>query len=1122
MHTNRRNRARRWVFTDGMETASTLESAAQDEAVLVDRAVALAERLLAESHRISTRAEQRQLQRLGRLINDERGRELVQLLTDEVLRIHDQKRAARRFRDVVRSVGVPSSLGALDAVMLRVGASLAVYAPRLLMPLVSRRIRNETRGVVLSSMDPAFAEHVKMRASEHVRLNVNVLGEAILSDAEAAARLASVRARLARPDVNYVSVKISALCANLDPLAFTDSVERVSDCLRLLYRDAMGKTPMAFVNLDMEEFKDLALTVDAFTRVLDEAEFGALDAGIVLQAYLPDSHAALAHLGEWAAARQRRAGGRIKVRLVKGANLAMEHVDAEVHGWQQAPYHSKADVDASYKALLESALRPEWAAAVRVGLASHNLFDIAWALVLRDGLADPGRIELEMLEGMAPAQARAVNSAAHGLLLYAPVVAPNDVDSSIAYLSRRLDENTSPENFLRALFTLQPGTPEFDEQQRRFRVSVATRASVNTASHRGTQRAVDAGLGFANAPDSDFTVLAVRDRVLSMSDVVLAVVPLTESSDDVDAVMVRAADASRRWAEAALSERSELLANVAATMEHHRFESLAVMADEAGKTIRESDPEVSEAIDFARYYGAVGTQFIGELRADGVSVESRGVVLVVAPWNFPYAIAAGGVCAALAAGNAVVLKPAPQARRTAWALALQMWEAGVPRDLLQFVACDDNHVGQHLVTHPVIDTVVLTGSYDTAKLFVSWKPELRLLAETSGKNALIITAAADIDAALRDLVRSAFGHAGQKCSAASLAIVEASVYDDPVFHQRLSDAVRSLRIGWPNEPATWMGPLINAPSGPLARALTALDSGEEWLVQPRPMGGDATRLWSPGVKVGVRPGAWFHMTECFGPVLGVMRADDLDHAIELQNATPYGLTGGIHSLDPAEVRTWLDRVEVGNAYVNRHITGAVVQRQPFGGWKRSSIGCGAKAGGPDYVLSLCALNASAAGNMAAANTSFATWWERWFSLDHDPSALRSEHNVLRYRPMGPVVLRVDAKTPPQSIDIARAASIRCGVSLIVSDATNESDEFLRRQLVTSGAERLRSMVEVSHGTRLWLVEQGIGLDETPISAHGRIELAHWLKEQAISETTHRYGRITESVFSRPLSQSASA
>ena len=1087
------------------------------EEVLVDRAVALAERLLVESRRISTRAERRQLRRLGRLINDERGRELVQMLTDEVLRIHDHSRAARRFRDVVRTVGVPSSLGRADAFMLRVGALLAVYVPRLLMPLVARRIRNETRGVVLSSLDPAFAKHVHMRDGQGVGLIVNVLGEAILSDAEADARLLAVRARLARADVSYVSVKISALCANLDPLAFDDSVDRVSVCLRQLYRDALAKASPAFVNLDMEEFKDLALTVEAFTRVLDEPEFEAMDAGIVLQSYLPDSHSALAHLGDWAAVRRARGGGRIKVRLVKGANLAMERVDAELHGWKLAPYYSKAEVDASYKALLESALRPEWSAAVRVGLASHNLFDIAWALVLRDGLADFTQIDLEMLEGMAPAQARAVNAAAHGLLLYAPVVAPNEVDSSIAYLSRRLDENTSPENFLRSLFTLEPGTPEFAEQERRFRVSVATRSTVDTASHRGA--VVEHGLQptFRNAADSDFTVADVRSRVSAVAGeaVSASVVPRTSSHDEINAVVARAVEAAHRWGAASLNERRAMLDAVAATMERHRFDTLAVMADEAGKTVREGDPEISEAIDFARYYAAQGTELVSELFDMGVTVTPRGVVLIVAPWNFPYAIPAGGVCAALAAGNAVVLKPAPETRRTAWALASQMWEAGVPRDLVQFVACSDDHVGQHLVTHADVATVVLTGSFATAELFMGWKPDMHLLAETSGKNALIITAAADIDAALRDLVRSAFGHAGQKCSAASLAIVEASVYDCPIFHQRLSAAVLSLRVGWPSDPATWMGPLIDAPVGSLHRALTSLDNDEKWLVQPRSLGDEAGRLWSPGVKMGVRPGSWFHMTECFGPVLGVMRANDLSHAIELQNATPYGLTGGIHSLDPAEIRQWLDRVAVGNAYVNRHITGAVVQRQPFGGWKRSSVGCGAKAGGPDYVLSLSTVSMTAPLDVGAAKASFALWWEDFFSVLHDPSGLVSERNVLRYRPLGPVVLRVGPDTPVGAIDVATAAAHRCGVVLTVSDAAQESEEALMRHIGASGVERVRSLIGASASLRLWLIGQAIGLDESAVSSNGRIELFRWLREQAVSETTHRYGRITASVFEKP-------
>ncbi len=323
--------------------------------------------------------------------------------------------------------------------------------------------------------------------------------------------------------------------------------------------------------------------------------------------------------------------------------------------------------------------------------------------------------------------------------------------------------------------------------------------------------------------------------------------------------------------------------------------------------------------------------------------------MIAAPWNFPYAIPANGVCSALAAGNSVLLKPAPEAVATAVELVGTFHDAGIPRDVVQLVRSHDDEVGRHLITHDRIDTVVLTGSYATAQMFLVWKPQLRLIAETSGKNAIVITGGADLDLALHDLVHSAFGHAGQKCSAASLAIVERSLYDDQRFLARLADAVRSLRVGNPLAVTTMMGPLVQTPTETLARGLTELDPGERWLVEPHAL--DRTRrLWSPGLRLGVRSDSWFYRTECFGPVLGVMRGRDLDDALALQNGTEFGLTGALQSLDPDEIDHWTERVEVGNGYVNRHTTGAIVQRHPFGGWKHSSVGPGAKTGGPNDIL----------------------------------------------------------------------------------------------------------------------------------------------------------------------------
>ena len=891
-------------------------------------------------------------------------------------------------------------------------------------------------------------------------------------------------------------MKISAICALLDVYAFDHSVERISAALRRIYDAARRTTPPAFVNLDMEEYGDLALTVEAFVRVLDEPGYPEMPAGIVLQAYLPDSHSVMERLGEWAEQRVASGGAPIKVRIVKGANLAMEQVDAEQHGWIQAPYPSKAQTDASYKRLLDSCLRPGWAGAIRLGVASHNLFELAWALTLRDVLPRSRRddldidLDIEMLEGMVPAQARAVQQRAGSLLLYCPIVRTDEIEASLAYLARRFDENTSPENFLRAMFSMRSGSSEFVDEAERFRRAVAERHAVPTERLR---RPVDlpaltdlGGAVFANHPDTDFTDPDRRvDVAAALAEHAASgcpdgEVPLTTDISSIDTLVAVAVRAATTWAAVPLAERATVLQAVATQMDAERWATLAQMAAEAAKTVREGDPEVSEAIDFARYYSTVDIPG---------GVEPYGVVVVASPWNFPYAIPAGGVLAALMAGNAVILKPPPETRATAWLLANQCWRAGVRRDVLQFVACPDDDVGRRLITHPAVGTVVLTGSYATAQTFLGWRPSLRLFAETSGKNAIVVTEAADVDAAISDVVRSAFGHAGQKCSAASLLILTAAVYDDGEFLSRLAAAVRSVRVGEADDPATMMAPLIAPPAGPLLRGLTSLDDAERWLVEPRerrrtgrdePADAVTSRRWTPGVRVGVAEGSWFHQTECFGPVLGVMRAVDLAHAVRLQNGTPFGLTGGIQSLDDEEIDDWLDRVEVGNAYINRHITGAIVQRQPFGGWKRSSIGGAPKAGGPHYVHAL--LRAAVAPvELERASASYQAAWNDHFAFGHDAAGLRSESNVLRHVPVACVVVRIGDDTPEGACEAAMAAARQCGVTVVVSDGRVESDEDLSLRLGTLGAARLRALTDLPDSLATACHRLDIVVDRAPVT-----------------------------------------
>ncbi|HET6810674.1 MAG TPA: proline dehydrogenase family protein [Acidimicrobiales bacterium] len=1089
---------------------------ADDE--LAAEARALAAALLTEGRAGATRSQLRRQTRLRRVLQSESGTRLVFSLADRVLRPVDFPTAARQLMAV--TAGPLEGVSEWDRLLLRAGAVAARVVPGPVTGLVSARLRHETDLLVYPAEPRPLGRRLGRLWAMGRRPNLNLLGEAILGWQEAERRMAAVEALLRRPDVDCVSVKISAVAAGLSLVDFRGSVERIGASLQRLYRLAAAFDPPKLVNLDMEEHRDLDLTVESFISVLGDSEFSSLTAGLALQAYLPDSHGALERLLPWAAERRAAGGAPIRIRLVKGANLAMEKVDAEVHGWPAPSYPTKADTDASYVALLEKLVEAARRGEVRVGVASHNLFDVALALVVaqRSGVS----LDIEMLAGMADDQAEAVARRAGGLLLYVPATTRRDFRNALAYLARRLDENATPEGFLRHALDMEPGSAAWEEQAARFADSLVARRHVRTVPFQtqdrtaspapqppgppGPQReATGSSVHFVNEPDTDLTVPANRDWARAALGRPRPPAPAAAGEADVDGAVGRAAGAAPSWGSVSPGERAGILRAVADVMAAGRADAVAVMASEAGKTFSEADPEASEGVDYARWY-ADACGLLDEV-GDGVASEPLGVVVVSPPWNFPYAIPAGGVLAALAAGNTVILKPSPEAPAVSALIVDQLHEAGVPADVVALVAAPDGPAGQRLVTHPHVGAVVLTGSWETARLFSRWAPHRRLLAETSGKNALVVTATADVDQAVRDLVRSAFGHAGQKCSAASLAIVAAPVHDRSPFLRQLADAVRSLRVGPATDPSTDVGPIVGPFTEALKRALTALDPGESWLVEPRCLDADR-RLWSPGVRLGLRPGSWAHLTEWFGPVLGVMRSADLDEALEWQNAVRYGLTAGLHSLDPVEHRRWADAVQAGNAYINRPTTGAIVGRQPFGGWKRSSVGPTAKAGGPNYLIGLRRWRDASPVSVEDAVRSYAHWWDRHFSRTVELARLRSESNELRYRSFTPgMIVRAAAEVPDEELAKAAHAARITGTPLTVSRPGSESAEALAARLAGRPDARLRLLGAPEPEVLATAAELGITVLDEPICSHGRIELVRWLREQVVSRSLHRYGNV---------------
>ena len=798
------------------EGSTVLEAAA-----LAEDTIALVRHWLTEAAKVPVDASAEQL---AGVLKDPNGLDFTVGFVDGVVRPEDLQVAARNLAALAPKV--PAFLPWYMRRAVRLGGTMAPVLPQVVIPVARRVLREMVGHLIVDATDAKLGPAIAKIRKDGIKLNVNLLGEAVLGEHEASRRLEGTHTLLSRPDVDYVSIKVSSTVAPHSAWAFDEAVEHVVEKLTPLFARAASFAAdgqkAKFINLDMEEYKDLDMTIAVFTRILDKPEFKNLEAGIVLQAYLPDALSAMIRLQDWAAARRADGGAAIKVRVVKGANLPMEQVEASLHDWPLATWNTKQDSDTNYKRVINYSLHPERIRNIRIGVAGHNLFDIAFAWLLAKQRGVESGIEFEMLLGMAQGQAEAVKKDVGSLLLYTPVVHPAEFDVAIAYLIRRLEEGASQDNFMSAVFELSENESLFEREKQRFLASLAKLDDEVPAPNRLQNRALPAAPlphdSFENTPDTDPSLPANRDwgrailgRVATSTLGNAAVEAATiNDAATLNTVIDTAVEKGKAWGALSGAERAEILHRAGDVLEARRADLLEVMASETGKTIDQGDPEVSEAVDFAHYY-AESARKLDDV--DGATFVPAKLTVVTPPWNFPVAIPAGSTLAALAAGSAVVIKPAKQARRSGAVMIEALWEAGVPRDVLTMVQLGERELGQQLISHPAVDRVILTGGYETAELFRSFRKDLPLLAETSGKNAIIVTPSADLDLAAKDVAYSAFGHAGQKCSAASLVILVGSVAKSKRFHNQLIDAVTSLEGRLPGGPGEPDGPDHRARQG---------------------------------------------------------------------------------------------------------------------------------------------------------------------------------------------------------------------------------------------------------------------------------------------------------------------
>jgi RHH-type proline utilization regulon transcriptional repressor/proline dehydrogenase/delta 1-pyrroline-5-carboxylate dehydrogenase len=897
--------------------------------------------------------------------------------------------------------------GSLEKLPVMLRTALQAARSGILAPFAARAVRAAMLAQAkrfIAGTTPAEAAQTALRERRrHRGFTLDLLGEAVTSDAEADA-YAAAYARLLEelppdaarwphdplvddgpdgplPRVN-VSLKLSALDPRFDAVDPGGTTERVLARLRPLWRLARDRGAQVHVDMESHATKDLALAI--FQALALEDEFRDWPhCGIVVQCYLREAPRDLVHLAEWA----RRRGTPVWVRLVKGAYWDFETIHARAAGWPVPVWQQKWQTDACYEAATTFVM--EHADALRPALGSHNLRSLAHGMAVAEALGlDRRGVEMQMLYGMGDAEKVAVTAAGWRMRVYMPY---GELVPGMAYLVRRLLENSSNDSFLRAGFVkhvaaerlLAPPRPPADAP------TAPPAASGGGATPRG----------FANEPLADFAVAANREafaHAIARTRAACGTPPLvpvviggerTEPADrferrdpsDHARVVARVcaasgADARRAvetvrlaqpgWQAAGVHRRADVLRAAAAIMRVRRFDLAALQVFEVGKPWREADADVAEAIDFCEYYAREAERLFAPRRVDVPGEENatthlpRGVAVVIAPWNFPLAILCGMTTAALVTGNAVVMKPAEQSSLTGLRLFEILREAGVPPGALAFLPGRGEEVGPTLVSHPDTALVAFTGSRGVGLAINTRAAEAsatreshlvkKVIAELGGKNAIIVDDDADLDEAVVGVVASGFGFQGQKCSACSRVIVLDHVHD--AFTARLAAAVKSLGVGLAEDPGTRVGPVVDEEARDRVRSFIEIGRREARVVAAVDVGPLADRGWfvGPHVFADVDPAGPLGQDEIFGPVLAVFRARDFDHALDLANGTAYALTAGVYSRSPARLRLAAERLAAGNVYLNRGITGALVHRQPFGGYRLSGIG--SKAGGPEYLL----------------------------------------------------------------------------------------------------------------------------------------------------------------------------
>ncbi len=1146
-----------------------------------------------------TASEKKGFSILSKMIDNPSNKALIIQIIDICFLSRSPSRIVDKMLYLLAKYQIPSSLSFLHQTMFFLFQYFGSFFPKFFYSYFQKTLRSEFSSIIIQ--EETLANYTAQKSSRNYNIHFYRPNTSAIGNQDAQVKLHHYLADLANPKIHAIYVKSSSLVYHLSSDNWDFHFQQLCLQLRILFKAACDNpikkentSHPKSITLCAELYSNFSLILAAFKQVLNEEDFHAYSPRIVLQAYFPDAFELQQQLTEWAMERLKKGHSPIGICLVKGSYLSKEHSIASKKNWPSACFLSKSQTDANFKKMLLYGALNEHIRAANITVCTHNLFDISFALLLQQEQEVSSYMTFEMFEGFLPHVQKTLKDALHSLNICCAISSKEEFARSMNYLTRRMDELTLPDHFLSQFFKLKPDSPLFDELAGQFIESCKEISSISSLPRKTQNRNLppkekDFFSPFDNDPIIDLSIknnqkfakeliekwkkpqpvslpLVIGENTIQDNEDGKGYDPSNPhqplytycqaSKEQILQTIEIAKDTEESWRHIPVEKKRELILNIAQEFRKNRHQLIGSTMADIGKTLLEADAEVCSAIDNIEYYCLRITKLLSKTDLEW---KPKGTCLVISSRSFPCSAPTTGIIAALITGNCVIFKPAPDSVLPAWFLIKAMWQAGIPKNVLQFINCKDELTDKYLLPDPRVSFVISTSKFQTAQKFLSVNPYLDLTGIANGINTMYISAMADRKQAIKNLVSSAFNFSGQKYGATSIAIVEDEVYRDLHFRKQLKDAAESLPVGSQWDLKTFINPLIQKPDETLLKQLTTLENNEKWLLKPK-QDPQNPNIWSPGIKYDVSAHSDCFKTPYLGPVLSLIKAKNIHHAIELIHSIPFGLSAGLQSLDEREHHIWLSHVEVGNYYINRQMNDFIIRREPFGGCKKSSFGQGFKEGGPNFLktcmipsqvnipkqkrsqnekvnkltpfLEKIDLTAEQLGLWYASISNYAFWWKR-MKQQRDPSKIIGQDNYFGYIPLSQITLRITSSSAPLDILRVCAAALTCESPMEISydssqtDGSNlffllktvdEKEEDLLKRIRKGEIQRLRMVAKAPRYYYESAAESGCYIADQPVLANGRCELLHYIREITISYDYHRNGclGIREGELRKPL------